>query len=277
MKRTASRIHLILSLALMAALSAFVGTAEAAKKNTQKKVVTASATVSREEALRTVLANYRPWTCVEFSGKLRMERLPVSPSVRLYMEKGKCIQISARAPLLGEIARAEISQDSVLLVNKANKTYCRESTSRIMNAYPGFLNDVQSLLLGRVIVAGEGELSNANAPDVEFDTSVASEWLIVPVRQPDFIDAAYGYSIIPNGRTASMMLELPSHDIELDLLYSYRNSGMELEVAFVKGNRQLDATLDFSSVKWGGSKLSPLRLDSKYRRLGIAEFIKMKK
>mgnify|MGYP002908447808 FL=1 len=52
--------------------------------------------------LNALAASYTPWSSVQLDGKLRMDKLPVSPSVRIYMEKGKKLYISVRAPFVGD-------------------------------------------------------------------------------------------------------------------------------------------------------------------------------
>ena len=59
--------------------------------------------------------------------------------------------------------RADVDTDSVLVVNKLAKTYAREPVQRLLEFYPYFIGDVQSLLLGRIIILGAGELDLHNA------------------------------------------------------------------------------------------------------------------
>ena len=46
--------------------------------------------------LHNLADSYKEWHNVEFSGKLHCSLLPLSPSVKIYMEKDSLIQISVR-------------------------------------------------------------------------------------------------------------------------------------------------------------------------------------
>ena len=233
-----------------------------------------SGDITRSEALEAIMETYVPWENVEFSGKLHQSKLPLSPTVKIYMEKGRLIQMSARAPFVGEVGRLTLTQDSILIVYKLKKSYCLESTEKLRDTYPGFLDDIQSFLLARMVVAGRGELSQENAHMIELDTSDRTQWLVTPRELPAMMDVAYGYTALSNGRTQTLMMNMPSKEIEVDIVYDYDGGGMVLDLHLQTARRQLDAELDFSSVRWGGKAMDPIRLGGKYTRMGIKEFLK---
>lgn len=68
---------------------------------------------------------------------------------------------------MGEVGRAEIYADSLLVVNKMKKTYVAEPLTGFMANYPISLSDVQNLLLGRPVVVGEGLLSSGSPESIE--------------------------------------------------------------------------------------------------------------
>ena len=70
-----------------------------------------------------IIDSYMPWQSAEFSGKLKTDKLPVSPNVKIYMVRDSLLQISVRAPLLGEVGRLNLTHDEVLVVNKMKKIY----------------------------------------------------------------------------------------------------------------------------------------------------------
>lgn len=125
----------------------------------------------RSAALATILPAYTDWQTAEISGKLRMNKLPISPTIKIYMKKGEEISISVRASLLGEVGRIEIAGDSVIAVNKMKRVYCAESISGIKYDYPDLIADIQSLLLARAVVLRAGELSPLNADFLDFTPS----------------------------------------------------------------------------------------------------------
>ncbi len=229
-----------------------------------------------EEAMRMVtdiLARYVPWTKVTFEGKIRSSALPVSPTVKIYAENSAYLQISLRAPFLGELGRVEVRTDSCLLVNKWKKTYCLESMRHINEMYPGVLGDLQSLLLGRIVIPGSGELSLDNLGNVELRSTDNGEWLVLPREQLWGGKIRYGYVANAMGRTAAfygMMEERPEN---LEIRYTYPGNSMDMQVKLHRAKTEVDVTLDYSSIRWGGTPLSPIRL-SGYTRMGIYDFVR---
>lgn len=223
--------------------------------------------------VNTILNRYGDWKSVTFNGKIRSSKLPVSPSLRIYAERDSLIQLSLRAPILGEVGRVEITPREFLAVNKYNKTYCRETAENIMNIYPGLIGDIQSLLLGRMVVLGSGELSQQNLPLVDFSPSSDGEWVMVPKEQLADGKLRYGYVILPNGRTRTFYGEMSDTD-NVQIEYGYQDGTMSMGVEVKAKGRSTTATLDFSSVKWGGNRMTPVSLVNGYRQTGIREFIK---
>lgn len=82
-------------------------------------------TASQLKFLNIIISSYTPWQSVELNGKLQMERLPLTPSVRIYMEYKQKIFISVRAPFVGEVGRVEIDSTQVVAVNRLKKCMCR--------------------------------------------------------------------------------------------------------------------------------------------------------
>lgn len=130
------RSHFILTLLLM--LAAGVSSAMAQTP--------ADSIDGRTEALNAILPNYIDWQTAAMSGKLRMKKLPVSPSVGIFMRRNETISISVGASLLGEVGRIDIEGDTLLAVNKMKRVYCKESLAGIKYDYPDIIGDIQSLL-----------------------------------------------------------------------------------------------------------------------------------
>jgi hypothetical protein len=230
-----------------------------------------------EAALAKILPNYTDWSNVEFSGKLVYKKLPINPTVKIYMERNTLMQISIRAPFVGEVGRIELTPDSLLAINKMGKTYCRESLSAVESVLPNAISYLQNLFLARVSVMGSGELSESNAAGMCFIDDEQGGWLIVPTScEEDTILSlpTYGYAVSSNGRTSAMMLNLEIKNIMATVQYTYANSSMDIDLSVSLPSKEIDASLDFDSVKWGGSRMSEISLTNKYKKLGIKEFVK---
>lgn len=255
----------------------------------------------RSAALATILPAYTDWQTAEISGKLRMNKLPISPTIKIYMKKGEEISISVRASLLGEVGRIEIAGDSVIAVNKMKRVYCAESISGIKYDYPDLIADIQSLLLARAVVLRAGELSPLNADFLDFtplsaasqsDPSAAMQlsegtrdaarispsWrLSYPKGRTEDDEFGYEYRINAQGQTERLLVDLSTgdHDFSLALDYTYPSSGFDMNISFSSdGTKKFNALVDFDNVKWEAKAPAPLNLGSRYTRLGIKQFIK---
>lgn len=241
-----------------------------------RKAEAATEVGERATALQTITKNYVPWTKVEFSGKAKYDALPVKPTVKIYMEKGELVQVSLRAPFVGEAVRIEITPDSLVAVNKMGKTYCRESMAAVEKILPDALNCIQSFLLGRIIILGEGELNNENARGVEIMSDAAGGWMLFPadVKAGSGVSAAYGYAVMPGGRTKAMLVNVMSEKISVGAQYDYSSKGMDMDFVIDTPSKKVEAELDFESVKWGGTPMSPVNLNAKYKRVSIKQLLK---
>lgn len=230
-----------------------------------------------EEALEIVnkiLNGYTEWQSASFTGKLRtsMLKLPVSPTVKIYMEKGELLQLSVSAPFIGEVGRAEITPSEVLVVNKYKKTYVRESAEAAMSRDRGLLDEVQSLLLGRIVILGKGELSMGLLKDVLFERENNGEWIVVPNREGEESVLQYGYVVNSNGRTQVLYGMMQGRTETATLTYDYAGGGMELGLDLQLPKNRIEGQLDFSSVKWGGNRMSSINLD-RYQKVTFPEFV----
>lgn len=265
------RIIITLAACLLALAVALPANARKKKENKEETV----AEMEVMELVDNVLGSYKEWSAVSWSGKIRSDKLPLSPSIRMYAERGKLLQISLRAPLIGEVGRIHITPDEVLAVNKWKKTYCRESAAQIMEMYPGLLDDLQSLFLGRMIIAGEGEFGMKTLESVDFIKAEGDEWAVVPKEMPADGKLQYGYVVKENGRTSLLYGSWAGRNENLILQYLYPDNSMDMVIRFHKGANVPDfvATIDFSSIKWGGTRMETPRLD-KYRQMSVKDFIK---
>lgn len=244
----------------------------------------------RHEALSSILPNYIDWQTVEIQGKLSAQKLPISPTIRIYMRKGKAIMISARAPFVGEVARVEINGDSIRAVYKLKKIYCEESFSGLMESYPGIISDLQSLLLGHIVVFNDGEINEVNANTMDFteifsekytvdSTTLADGWVLsFPKDHTDADSFGYEYIVNPSGLVERLIARLSASetDFQLELNYDHDGKkGYDMGISFYADEKQkFNAAIDFSTPKWDGDFPEPMTLNSKYRRLGIKQLLK---
>lgn len=247
----------------------------------------------RLKALDAVLRHYNNWETVEMTGKLRASGLPLNPTVKLYMAKGSEISVSVRAPFVGEAGRIEICGDTLTAVNRMKRVYCKESLRGILSGYPGFISDLQSLLLGRIVVLGSGELSFVNAALMEVSASEVATfgenpgWRFEQQGLGEIVSGlSLAYVVTASGRLSDLELnmEVPQKDddgengprgISVGLRYSYPDSGFDISIVKGKGTLMGEvAMLDFNSIKWKADRPAPLKLGDRFRQVGIKEFFR---
>lgn len=242
-----------------------------------------------EAVVDSIVRNYTDWETVELNGKLRMDKLPLTPSIRMFMRKGEEISISVRASILGEVGRIRIWGDSILAVNKMKRVFALESLDRIQSFYPSVIPELQSLLLGRVVVFGYGELAQTNqhqldiydllpaeTENLEIINPADSLWSIENSIEVGSIgDVDYRYDLFKDGRITEFIVGLYDHDISLGMDFGYSGNKTSMAIKLQDGDKvKFDAAMEFDKPNWECSPIAPLKLNSKYRQVAISQFLK---
>lgn len=148
------------------------------------------------------------WESLAMQGKLQMDGLPTRLSVKVYMERDRSVIVSARAPILGEVARMEILGDSVTLVNKNSRTYHVAGLGSAMAARPGLLGEFQQILQGRIDADGTGT-AQLRAFDV--------------AAMEGKMEASFNYLYGPEGWTLAVVVAINGTPLNAELQLSYPN------------------------------------------------------
>lgn len=215
-----------------------------------------------------------PWESSSISGKFKMKGLPLSPSLKIYMQRDSLVIISLRAPFVGEVGRCEITPDSVLVVNKMKKTYCLEPIEEVRKFYPGTIADIQELLLGRIVIPGM-----ETGPDniIRF-TEVYEEddaFALVPGEEIEVDGFSYGYLLDFLFRP-TLLLVIPDDrpDINFTLEYAYAKKGYDITATYNSPEAVYTATLELDSPEFGVAPTERIKINNKFRRLEFSQFIK---
>lgn len=225
-----------------------------------------------KQIAQSVSKNYKNWSTVSLSGKLSSNLLPISPSVKIFMRRGNEVTISVRAIFVGEVARARLRGDSILVVNKMNKTYVAERLGELFTDLPVNITDLQSLILGRAFVAGEGELSAKNAGYCDF-YGVSDGWLAIP---KEGIDGSlnYGYSFDEKFRLSLASAVTETQSMTAVGQYSYPGKKTQIDVSLTFKSKNYSATLVLDKPDYGASAMDDIKLDKKYKRQNLRTFLK---
>ena len=230
-----------------------------------------SLTVS--DSLELQLPEYLPWQVATVQGKLKMQGLPLSPSLNIFLEKDSLSIISVRAPFVGDVAKIEIDRDSVLAVNKMNKTYVSEDISSLLRYYPGGISDIQDLLLARFFLPGFN-ISENNVEDLVDVFYEDGQFNVVPKGEAEIEGLKYGF-VVDRSFSPLMLVILPEQtDMEISVLYGYRLNGYDIRLNYKDKGRDLEAVLELKLPEFTGEAPKKLVLDKKYRRLGLEDFVR---
>lgn len=222
-----------------------------------------------------ITGTYRDWNKVTLSGKLHLDRLPISPSVKIYMEKGKRIIISLRAPLLGEVGTVDIQGNTFTMVNKMKRTYVQEDISGLVADLPVTLSDLQNIFLGRIFLPDEGTLSMKNYKKAQFYVTEETDgWMVLPEHQPVEYDVSCGYTTYGDGRTRGIFVSTLDGLNQAAAGYEYDGGETEiyLDVKYKSTNR--DFTFTIQKTDWNGKPIAPAEITPKYKKLSLKEFFR---
>lgn len=218
-------------------------------------------------------------------GKLKMKGLPLSPSIKIFMERDSLIDISLRAPFVGEAGRAVITPDTLVVVNKMSKTYIAESLRNVLGGKTPSdsvasksilsINDIQDLLLGRFFLPGI-DLETVEFSDVmDIYPDEEEKYNVVPKGEAEIENVTYGF-VVDRDFVPLMMVLLPQYlpDVEIDVFYTYKLKGYDLKAVYQKGNKALDLTLELKDPEWNGEKPNGIEIGNKFRKVNFEEFMR---
>lgn len=236
-----------------------------------------------EDLMNVVLPEYTSWKTAELTGKLRLESLPLTPTLKIFMRRDSLLSITVRAPFVGEVGRIQITRDSLLAINKMKKVYCSESLGDLRYEYPKFIGDLQSLLLGRIVVFKSGQLSQRNADFIDINVVEGDSLLIentrwsltFPKNRTEYDEFGYEYQVCGNGRIASLCADVQSLDVQLRMDFDYLNPKTDMTVTYIKEEEpKFMVSLLLDAPVWEAKVPTPVRINNKYRQVSISQFIK---
>ena len=229
----------------------------------------------RHAVVDSIISPWNDWEQVTINGKLKMAGLPVTPSVKICMQRDSSIYISLRAPFVGEVGRAEITDSTALVVNKMKKVYVEESLEKVFSFYPGGISDLQNLFLGRVALPGLGQLSHDIEEGLEIYSENDSTYSMVVTEENSIPGVNYGY-VFDSGYWPVALLVLPvaTPDVAVTIAYEYFENGYDMSFLYQSEKKNIKATLEFDEPDWEGRPFDRIKLNSKYKRVELKDFLK---
>lgn len=220
---------------------------------------------------------YDNWEVATIEGKLKMRELPLSPNVKIFMQKDSLIHVSLRAPFVGEAGRLVMTKDTILVINQLNKTYLKEFVG---NKGEGIgergigIGDIQSLLLARFFVPGF-DLESDGVEELIEIFEEDNQINVIPTGDALIEGVKYGYVIDENFKPLFIVV-LPQNkpDVEIDVAYKYNTKGYDITGTYLDGAKKMEMTLELKNPIWKGDLPKEIDLTKKYRKVDFAGFMR---
>lgn len=220
-----------------------------------------------------------------FSSRLNLSlssgKRSISSKAIIRILKDKAIQISVQ-PLFGvEMMRLYIDQNEIILLDRMNKRYVKESLSSLEEIYPvGFdFSTLQALLTNRVFVSGTDNVSYADFKNFSTEQISDKYYLIKSVDKKSGIE--YSFSIDGNDHVASTQLRENKRKFELDWGYDefvLNNNSVfphKMNVVLASPKRKANVGLEFLGIVLNEQFDIESSIPNSYTRAYISDIIKI--
>jgi len=239
--------------------------------------------LSETEYFGTLLSNHSWRETEAMTAKMSLtldaggEKTKVNGTMRI--KKGEVIQLSI-APLLGiEVARAEISQDGVLVVDRMNKRYVQVSfmeLQRLANVKLDF-HTLQALFLNEIFLPGKEELSPRDIS--AFDMVLVGEDVSLDVKKSKHFSFCFLTQV------ADVLLKESSiglKDTPYGLQWKYGDFRLleekrfptTMRVSFKGGKKPMNATISLSRLSANSNWETHTKVSGKYEEVSLVDLIK---
>ena len=219
----------------------------------------------KTELIDSITSDYYDWEKISLSGKLSSPMLPVTASVKVYMEKGRLIVISISAMLVGEAARIEIDQEKALVVNKLSNKYTTIEMETIEPVCPGGIEALQNMIMGRITVLGSGVLAQADSDKVEIYDVNEDTWMLLPNQDIENAPFVYFYTLSKKTFLPERFAVLDQNGLGSgDCFYEWTPKNMTMELVSELKGKSLEATLKLNNPDSNPKPISRIELSSKY-------------
>lgn len=216
------------------------------------------------------------WAELSMEGKLQFDGLPVRPTVKIYMKRNESIIMSARASIFGEVARVEISRDSLTIINKHSKTYLSYPLGKVVDSYPGGIADIQDIMLGEVAIPGKGHMTHELAAACAWAYLEAQDAvLLYPSADLQIPGADYGFLLDPSDwHLLSFALGIPKSAAFLETEYQYGEQGWTMKLNMELKERPYTGMLELTYPNYSPTPLEPTKITDKYRKVDFKNLMK---
>lgn len=233
------------------------------------------ATERKKAIVDSIASTYTPWNTVSMSGKMSSSMFPISPSVKIYMERGKLVVISISVPIMGEVGRMEIDKKEAIAVNKTNNKYTAVDLQDLNAFCPGGLEALQNMILRRVTLLGSGELKKKDADKLEIYATDYGDWLLLPNQQMETEEYIYLYLLDMATLQADKFLVMNQEgDPVGECAYSDTKNGYTLTLSAKLKGRPMEMQLKLDNPDKAPKKIDRIALGNKYKKVTPSQLFK---
>ena len=198
----------------------------------------------------------------------------------LRIKKGEVIQMSI-APFLGiEVARAEISPDGILVIDRMNKRYVEVSFAEVEALGKANLDfyTLQALFLNELFLPGKGELTARAASSFKVEPEAEGVWLNVKRAK------RFGYHFLTEAPEALLKESyIGLNGTPYGLRWKYedfrslgkKNFPTDMKLAFEGGKKPVKAAFALSRLSTDADWETRTEISPKYNKVELEEILKL--
>ena len=271
------RIFQLLGMVLMVAFLASCSATKSIKKSHSIEGMTET------EFVENVIENASGWEALTAKMSLTLDlgrkgETKVSGTLRI--KKGEVVQLSI-APLLGiEVARAEISPDGILVIDRMNKRYVEVSFAEVKALAKADLDfhTLQALFLNELFLPGKGDLTARDASSFKVEPEAEGVWLNVKRAK------RFGYHFLTEAPEALLKESyIGLNGTPYGLRWNYddfralerKQFPVDMELAFEGGRKPVKAALALSRLSTNGDWEARTEVSKKYEKVELEEILKL--
>ena len=271
------RIFQLLGMVLMVAFLASCSATKSIKKSHSIEGMTET------EFVENVIENASGWEALTAKMSLTLDlgrkgETKVSGTLRI--KKGEVVQLSI-APLLGiEVARAEISPNGILVIDRMNKRYVEVSFAEVKALIKADLDfhTLQALFLNELFLPGKDDLTPRDASSFRVEPEMEGVWLNVKRAK------RFGYHILTEAPEALLKESyIGLNGTPYGLRWKYddfralerKQFPVDMKLAFEGGKKPVKAAFALSRLSTNGDWEARTEVSKKYEKVELEEILKI--
>lgn len=239
--------------------------------------------MTETEFVQNVIQNAGGWDALTAKMSLALDldgKGATKVSGTLRIKKDEVIQLSI-VPFLGiEVARAEISPDGILVIDRMNKRYVEVSFAEVKALAHADLDfhTLQALFLNELFLPGKGDLTARDASSFKVEPEAEGVWLNVKRAK------RFGYHFLAEAPEALLKESyIGLNGTPYGLRWKYedfrslgkKNFPTDMKLAFEGGKKPVKAAFALSRLSTDADWETRTEISPKYNKVELEEILKL--